>query len=86
MSHRFTLDYPDDYAFVAAAYQALYTREQPVFPLEAILALLEERPELLRINARYVGVNWYREHLEALRTIDASATRPAPAELSAARR
>ena len=75
MTHRFTLDYPDDYAFVAAVYEALWRRDRPVFPLADILALLEERPELRETNARYAGVNWYRHHLSDLRTVPASATR-----------
>jgi spore coat polysaccharide biosynthesis protein SpsF len=75
MTHRFTLDYPDDYAFVAMVYEALWRRDRPVFPLADILALLEERPELRETNARYAGVNWYRHHLSDLRTVPASATR-----------
>lgn len=80
MSHRFTLDYADDYAFAAAVYETLYRRERPLFTLDEILALVEERPELLSLNARYAGVNWYRLHLGELRTVSASATRPAPQE------
>lgn len=80
LSHRFTIDYPDDYALVATVYEALWKRERPVFGLAEILALLEDRPELARINARYVGVNWYRDHLHELRTIDAEATRQLPLE------
>jgi spore coat polysaccharide biosynthesis protein SpsF len=75
MTHRLTLDYPDDYSFVAAVYEALWRRDRPVFPLGDILALLEERPELRETNARYAGVNWYRHHLADLRTVPASATR-----------
>jgi spore coat polysaccharide biosynthesis protein SpsF len=78
LSHRFTLDYPDDYAFVAAVYEALWRRERPIFTLAEILALLEERPELARINARYAGVSWYGDNLSELRTVDPKATRPAP--------
>ena len=69
MTHRFTLDYPDDYAFVAAVYEALWRTDRPVFSLADILALLEERPELRETNARYAGVNWYRHHLAELRTV-----------------
>jgi spore coat polysaccharide biosynthesis protein SpsF len=75
MSHRLTLDYPDDYALVAAVYEALWRKERPVFPLAEVLALLEERPALRETNARYAGVNWYRHHLSDLRTVPASATR-----------
>lgn len=75
MTHRLTLDYPDDYSLVAAVYEALWRKDRPVFPLADVLALLEERPELRETNARYAGVNWYRHHLSDLRTIPASATR-----------
>ena len=75
MTHRFTLDYPDDYAFVAMVYEALWRKNRPVFPLAEILALLEQRPGLRETNARYAGVNWYRHHLSDLRTVPASATR-----------
>jgi spore coat polysaccharide biosynthesis protein SpsF len=51
-THRFRLDYPDDYSLVAAVYEALWQAERPVFPLADILALLEERPELRERNAR----------------------------------
>lgn len=75
MTQRLTLDYADDYALVAAVYEALWRRDRPVFSLADILALLEERPELRETNARYAGVNWYRHHLSELRTVPASATR-----------
>lgn len=74
MSHRWTLDYPEDYEFIRAVYEDLYPGD-PRFGLEAILTLLERRPELHAINARYAGVNWYRHHLAALRTVTAADTR-----------
>ncbi len=82
MSHRFTLDYPDDYALVAAVYEALWRPNRPVFSLADTLALLEERPELKAMNARYAGVNWYRHHLRDLRTVGAEATRRPDDEIS----
>ncbi|MCC6747840.1 MAG: glycosyltransferase family protein [Deltaproteobacteria bacterium] len=75
MTHRFTIDYPEDYAFLAAVYEALYRPERPIFPLEEILAYLEAHPEVTALNARYAGVNWYRNHLHELETISASQTR-----------
>jgi spore coat polysaccharide biosynthesis protein SpsF len=77
-SHRLTLDYPADYALVKAVYEELWRRERPVFSLAEILGLLARRPELLELNARYRGVNWYRHHLAALRTVRPDETRPAP--------
>ena len=72
LSHRFTLDYPDDYALVAAVYDALWRRERPIFTLAEILALLAQRPELVRVNARYAGVSWYGDHPSELRTVEAT--------------
>jgi spore coat polysaccharide biosynthesis protein SpsF len=77
MSHRWTLDYPEDYQFVRRVYEALYPAN-PGFGLTDILHLLEVRPEIPALNAAYAGVNWYREHLRELRTVDARQTRPAP--------
>ena len=74
LSHRFTLDYAEDHAFLAAVCDALAPRG-PLFPLEEILALLERRPELPRINARHAGANWYWRHLAELRTVPSRATR-----------
>ena len=74
-THRLTLDYPEDYEFLAAVCDAL-TRRGPLVPLEEIVALLERRPGLLRINARHAGVNWYWDHIEKLRTVPLHATRP----------
>jgi spore coat polysaccharide biosynthesis protein SpsF len=83
-SHRMTLDYAEDYAFVSAVYEALWRKERPLFTLDDVLTLLAERPSLAQQNARYAGVNWYRHHLSALRTITAQDTRLAPGEPCAA--
>lgn len=42
---RWTVDYPDDYAFVAAVYDALYPSD-PAFTSDDVRALLRERPDL----------------------------------------
>ncbi len=75
MSHRFTIDYPEDYAFVRAVYEALWTPSRPIFSLGDILELLEREPRILELNARYAGVNWYRNHLGELKTVSAAQTR-----------
>ena len=74
MSHRFTIDYPDDYAFIARVYDELHVQGARPFSLEDILALLRERPDIYDINAHLAGVNWYRHHLGTLRTIGPNET------------
>jgi len=78
MSHRFTIDYPEDYELIAAVYDALYRPQRPIFGLDEILALLERRHELAEINARWRGVNWYRHHLDELKTVSERDTRRGP--------
>ena len=74
MSHRFTLDYKEDLDFIRAVYEKLYPRN-PNFSLSDILELLDEHPEIYEINAQYAGVNWYRNHLDELKTVGASNTK-----------
>lgn len=51
LSHlRWTVDTPEDFAFVEAVYAALYPAN-PNFDLNEILQLLEERPALVRTSA-----------------------------------
>ncbi|HTP25302.1 MAG TPA: glycosyltransferase family protein [Anaeromyxobacteraceae bacterium] len=78
MSHRFTIDYVEDYLLIRAVYDALYTPERPIFSLREILSLLEANPAIAELNAAYRGVNWYHHHLGELRTIDPGQTRAAP--------
>ena len=74
MSHRFTIDYPEDYQFIKAVYDELY-KTNPAFTLSDILALLARRPDIFELNARFAGVNWYRNHLDELKTVDAEQTK-----------
>jgi spore coat polysaccharide biosynthesis protein SpsF len=82
MSHRWTIDYPADYDFISAVYQALYSPDRH-FSLEDILAYLEAHPEVAAINADYAGVNWYRHHLNELRTVTPDMTKRAGNEAPA---
>lgn len=75
MTHRWTIDYKEDFDFVRAVYEELFPRK-PDFSLSDVLLLLDRRPELAAINARHAGVNWYRHHLNELNTVRADQTRP----------
>jgi spore coat polysaccharide biosynthesis protein SpsF len=74
MTHRFTIDYAEDYAFIRAVFDELYPGN-PRFGVGDILALLEARPEIYAINAHYAGVNWYRHHLDELKTVSMEQTK-----------
>lgn len=74
-THRFTIDYPEDYHLLARIYEELWTPEEPVFPLSQVLGLLEARPDIRDLNRKYLNVNWYRHHLSELHTVGASDTR-----------
>jgi spore coat polysaccharide biosynthesis protein SpsF len=74
MSHRFTIDYKEDYDFIKCVYEALYPQKNN-FELEDILNLLESRPDIFEINQNYAGVNWYRNHLDELTTIAPNQTK-----------
>ncbi len=77
MLHRWTIDYEEDYHLIRTVYERLYP-QKPLFGLDDILALLDREPEIGTLNARYAGVNWYRHHLNELRTITPAQTRPEP--------
>ncbi|HNH35823.1 MAG TPA: glycosyltransferase family protein [Rhodocyclaceae bacterium] len=50
---RWTVDEPEDYAFVKAVYEALYP-DRPAFTTADVLDLLRRQPALARINDRHV--------------------------------
>jgi spore coat polysaccharide biosynthesis protein SpsF len=74
MTHRFTIDYQEDYEFILRIYEKLYPIT-PYFSLQNIFDLLKSEPELLKINEKYAGVNWYRNHLDELKTIAPNQTK-----------
>jgi len=74
MSHRFTIDYVEDYNFIKTVYDELYSVNN-IFTLQDILDLLERKPEIKKINEEYCGVNWYRNHLDELKTIKSEQTK-----------
>jgi len=67
-SHRWTIDYEEDYAFIRAVYDALYP-STPTFGLDDILAFLRANPDVAALNAQYAGQYWYRNHPGELKTI-----------------
>jgi spore coat polysaccharide biosynthesis protein SpsF len=77
MSHRFTIDYKEDYLFIEQVFEELYPLN-PNFSCQDIIELLERKPEIYALNAGYAGVNWYRHHLDELKTVSPRNTKQAP--------
>ncbi len=75
MSHRWTIDYAEDYEFIRRVFDELWIPEGPVFSMNEILQLLDAKPAIAAINAKYAGVNWYRHHLDELKTVTSTQTK-----------
>ncbi|MCB9207619.1 MAG: glycosyltransferase family protein [Ignavibacteriales bacterium] len=61
-SHRWTLDYEEDYTFIRLIYEELY-RKNPHFGMYDIINLIEDKPHLKRINNIHVGKFWHNNYL-----------------------
>lgn len=58
LSHRFVLDYGEDYEFIREVFENLYYAD-PCFTLDDILDLLYLRRPIWEINAHLRGISWY---------------------------
>ncbi len=61
-THRWTVDYAEDYLFARAVFDSLWSPHGNVFSLWEILRLIENRPELRHLNARYAGTSWQSQY------------------------
>ena len=68
-SHRWTIDFEEDYILIKNIYEELYPNN-PTFSLNEILDLLKRKPEIAKINRKYLGSYWYENHLNELKHID----------------
>lgn len=74
MTYRWTVDYEDDYIFAKSVYDELYNKHHN-FSYEEILHLVNKKEQIRNINSYLNGVNWYRNHLNDLKTINISQTK-----------
>ncbi len=74
MIHRWTIDYYEDYLFIKSVFEELYPHD-PLFSCQDILNLLQKREDIYNINHKFAGVNWYRNHLDELKTVSAEQTK-----------
>jgi spore coat polysaccharide biosynthesis protein SpsF len=68
-THRLTLDYAEDHALLADVFEALHVPGARPFSVEAIVDYLDAHPEVMALNARYVGTSWMTKHEHELRTL-----------------
>lgn len=59
LTHRWTVDHPEDYMLVRSVYEALYS-QNPFFSFNDILLFLKKHPEIHLVNRHLAGVTWYR--------------------------
>jgi spore coat polysaccharide biosynthesis protein SpsF len=76
-SHRWTIDYEEDYRFLQAIFDTLY-RGNPTFSWQDLMAFLKTRPDITALNAHLNGVVWYRHYLDKLKHVDKSWVRQSP--------
>ena len=58
-THRWTLDYEEDYLFIKAVYENLYGKKR-IFNMMDILKLLEEKPEIAKLNESLLEKNSFK--------------------------
>ena len=63
--YRLTLDHIEDYTLISTIFERLYDNGQ-IFAMQEIIDLLKSEPELLALNQKYIGVNWYQPYLSEL--------------------
>ena len=68
-THRWTIDYEEDYVFIRSIYEELYPGRK-MFSIYDILNLLADKPFLSEINKKYTGQYWYDNHLDELSNIE----------------
>ena len=70
MTHRFTVDYPEDLALRARGLRgAAPARASRPSRWRTSSHFLDGRPDIFALNRHLAGVNWYRHHLAELRTV-----------------
>jgi len=67
LKERWTVDYEEDYLFVKQVYEHLYNAGR-VFYMKDILELLDRQPEIRKINQKYMGMNWWANEWNNLKT------------------
>lgn len=69
LKERWTVDYEEDYLFVKQIYENLYGSGR-IFYIKDVLELLDRKPKIRQINQEYLGMNWWANEWDNLKTKD----------------
>ena len=72
--YRLTLDYLEDFLLISKIYNKFYFNDKK-FSFFKIMRYLKKNPNVLRLNKKFIKVNWYRHHLNELRSIKKKDTK-----------
>ena len=67
-THRWTLDYDEDYIFLKKVFENFI--DKPQFKMKDVMDFLSKNPDVDKINKKYNGVNWYKNVEGELNTVD----------------
>ena len=74
MKYRIVIDYYEDYKLIKSVFENLYLKNT-MFDINEIVSFLDQNTAISKLNENYIGVNWYRNHLDELKTIKSSDTK-----------
>ena len=66
--YRLTLDFIEDYYVISFIYNNLYPKKK-LFKFKDVINFLKKNKYILKINKKYIKVNWYSKHMNKLKTI-----------------
>ena len=72
--YRFTLDFIEDYYLIFFIFNYFYPKNKS-FKLEDLIKFFKNKKKMLRINKKFIKVNWYSKYLKNLKTISKKDTK-----------
>lgn len=67
--YRFTIDYIEDYLFLKKVYKKTLINKLD-YSWKDLINFVDSNPEIKSINSKYLGSNWYRNHINEIKNLD----------------
>jgi len=71
---RLTLDFIEDFYVISHIYNSIYPKNK-FFKFSDVINFLKKNKNILKINKKYIKVNWYSKHINKLKTISKNDTK-----------